>query len=128
MRERLRKEHIKVEQDSFDLKQGTGGMVDIEFLVQFLILNHACQFPELSVWTDNIRLLETLARLDLLDGHAADQLANMYRVFRAAYHRDALRERPGLISSADMVEERRMVREMWHEMIQEPEAEGGTAG
>ena len=127
MREKMRATLDKSSETDFDLKQGRGGITDIEFMVQFCVLRWAHRHPELLQWTDNIRLLETLARLDLLEGHAADQLANMYRVFRAAYHRDALRERPGLIAASDMVEERRMVREMWHEMIQEPVAEGGTA-
>jgi glutamate-ammonia-ligase adenylyltransferase len=127
MREKMRATLDKSSETDFDLKQGRGGITDIEFMVQFCVLRWAHRYPELLEWTDNIRLLETLARLDLLEGHAADQLANMYRVFRAAYHRDALRERPGLISSADMVEERRMVREMWQEMFGEPEAEGRAA-
>ena len=118
MREKMRESLDKTTQDHFDLKQGRGGITDIEFMVQFCVLRWAHQYPDLLEWTDNIRLLDTLVRHDLLEGAAAVQLANMYRALRAAYHRNALREEPGLIAADDLTEERALVTEMWQEMME----------
>ncbi len=120
MREKMRASLDKSTSSEFDLKQGQGGIMDIEFMVQFAVLRSAHEHPRLVDWTDNIRLLETLAALDLMEGGAADKLADMYRVFRAGYHRNALRERPGLVAADVLVEERRIVSEMWQEMMSDP--------
>jgi len=118
MREKMRQSLDKTSDDLFDIKQGRGGITDIEFMVQYCVLRWAHQYPDLLEWTDNIRLLDTLARHQLLEGKAADELANMYRVLRGAYHRNALRERPGLIGQDELVGERRLVGEMWREMME----------
>jgi glutamate-ammonia-ligase adenylyltransferase len=117
MREKMRANLDKTTDECFDLKQGRGGITDIEFMVQYCVLRWARRYPDLLEWTDNIRLLDTLARHDLLEGRAAEQLANMYRVLRAAYHRNALREQPGLVPAGELVEERGLVAEIWEEML-----------
>ena len=122
MREKMRENLDKSTAEVFDLKQGHGGITDIEFMVQFCVLRWAHRHPDLLEWTDNIRLLDTLARYRLLEGRAADQLANMYRVLRSAYHRNALREEPGLVAANQLQEERRLVGEMWAEMMGAPES------
>jgi glutamate-ammonia-ligase adenylyltransferase len=60
MRNRMRKELLKKAPDTFDIKQGRGGMVDIEFLIQYLILLHAHRFPELVTYSDNVRQIRSL--------------------------------------------------------------------
>jgi len=118
MREKMRQSLDKSDAELFDIKQGRGGITDIEFMVQFCVLRWASEYADLLAWTDNIRLLETLARHGLLEGPAADQLANMYRVLRASYHRNSLREQPGMIPTGELAEERRIVREIWAEMME----------
>jgi glutamate-ammonia-ligase adenylyltransferase len=97
----------------FDLKQGPGGIADIEFMVQYTVLRWAADYPALADWTDNIRLLETLARLDLLPGQAAQDLTDAYKALRAVYHRSALAEQPKTIHLDQLETERRRVREWW---------------
>ena len=67
MRERMRKELLKPEAGLFDLKQDAGAMVDIEFLVQFLVLQNSHKHPGLLQWTDNVRLLQTLIETGTMD-------------------------------------------------------------
>jgi glutamate-ammonia-ligase adenylyltransferase len=81
----------------FDLKQGRGGIADIEFIVQYSVLRWAAEHPELTVWTDNVRLLETLDRLRCCRARAAADLTDAYKALRAAYHRNALQETPGVV-------------------------------
>ena len=67
MRERMRRERSRPEAGVFDLKQDPGGMVDIEFLVQYLVLRLAQRHPELVQWTDNVRLIQTLIGATVLN-------------------------------------------------------------
>ena len=101
----------------FDLKQGRGGIADIEFMVQYSVLRWAAEHPELTVWTDNVRLLETLGRLRLLPGHAAGELTDAYKALRAAYHRNALQDTPGLVPDTELVAEREAVAALWDELL-----------
>ena len=62
MRQRMRRELLKPEPGIFDLKQDRGGMVDIEFLVQYLVLLNSHDQKQLLKWTDNVRLIQALAQ------------------------------------------------------------------
>ncbi|MBQ0798961.1 MAG: bifunctional [glutamate--ammonia ligase]-adenylyl-L-tyrosine phosphorylase/[glutamate--ammonia-ligase] adenylyltransferase [Porticoccaceae bacterium] len=74
----------------FDLKQGVGGIVDIEFMVQFEVLALSHSHPELTRWTDNIRILGDCAKLGLMSSHDVDNLCEAYKAYRAAGHRRQL--------------------------------------
>lgn len=71
----------------FDLKHDRGGMVDIEFVVQYWVLLHAARDPELIRNTGNIALLREVARLGLLHPHEAEIVGNAYRTYRRLQHR-----------------------------------------
>jgi glutamate-ammonia-ligase adenylyltransferase len=90
MRERLRKKHLK--SGVVDLKQGKGGIVDIEFLVQYLVLRYSHDHPALTRWTDNVRIIETLALEKILTPTEAEQIKQAYLVQRRAIHRLNLKE------------------------------------
>ncbi|HKK90431.1 MAG TPA: bifunctional [glutamate--ammonia ligase]-adenylyl-L-tyrosine phosphorylase/[glutamate--ammonia-ligase] adenylyltransferase [Desulfobacteraceae bacterium] len=92
MRERVRREQFKSLKHLFDLKQEPGGIVDIEFLVQFLVLKHGHDHPALVQWTDNVRLLDTLAGEGLLSQSHADTLKTAFLAFRRSLHRQDLQE------------------------------------
>ena len=70
----------------FDLKHDAGGMIDIEFIVQFLILDHAAAYPQLTADIGNIALLQLCGELQLIDAQLAGQAANAYRSFRKLQH------------------------------------------
>ncbi|MEX1314472.1 MAG: bifunctional [glutamate--ammonia ligase]-adenylyl-L-tyrosine phosphorylase/[glutamate--ammonia-ligase] adenylyltransferase [Desulfotignum sp.] len=93
MRERMRTQRLKPEPGLFDLKQGYGGIVDIEFLVQFLTLKHGADHPDVTVWTDNIRLLEGLSCEGLISAEESGTLQKAYITLRQAVHRLTLQEK-----------------------------------
>jgi glutamate-ammonia-ligase adenylyltransferase len=70
----------------FDLKHDEGGMIDIEFMVQFLVLRHAAQHPGLTADIGNIALLKLCGQLGLIDTALAQQVADAYRKFRRLQH------------------------------------------
>jgi glutamate-ammonia-ligase adenylyltransferase len=70
----------------FDLKHDRGGLIDVEFAVQYLILAHACQYPELTRNLGNIALLGMAGRLGLIPVALAHEVADAYREFRHLQH------------------------------------------
>jgi len=70
----------------FDIKQGIGGLVDLEFIVQFLVLAHAGQVPELTGNVGNIALLQVAARSGLIDATRSAAAQEAYRALRRAQH------------------------------------------
>jgi [glutamine synthetase] adenylyltransferase / [glutamine synthetase]-adenylyl-L-tyrosine phosphorylase len=120
MRSKMRANLDKTGAGRFDLKQGPGGIADIEFMVQYAVLRWASEHPELADWTDNIRLLETLGRLDLLPGQAAEDLTAAYKALRKTYHRSALQEQPKTVGDEALRPERERVQSLWHLLMDEP--------
>jgi glutamate-ammonia-ligase adenylyltransferase len=72
--------------ERFDLKHDEGGMIDIEFIVQYLVLRHACAYPQLTANVGNIALLKLCGTLGLIDAVLADDVAAAYRALRRLQH------------------------------------------
>ena len=96
-RERLREEILDMRRRigesagaGVDVKREPGGIVDIEFMVQYLVLAWAAEHPILADWTDNVRILETAATVGLLDANTAAALKDAYLALRSERHREAL--------------------------------------
>ncbi|HZS67056.1 MAG TPA: bifunctional [glutamate--ammonia ligase]-adenylyl-L-tyrosine phosphorylase/[glutamate--ammonia-ligase] adenylyltransferase [Burkholderiales bacterium] len=85
MRERLHAAHPNTSA-LFDLKHDAGGMIDIEFAVQFLVLAHAHRHHDLVGNLGNIALLRMAASHGLLDAELAERARNAYRDFRRLQH------------------------------------------
>ena len=100
----------------FDLKQDAGGIVDIEFMVQYAALAWSRQYPELLEFTDNIRILEGLERVGMLPGEDARLLQDIYKAYRSAAHRQALQKQPGVVNGDQFAQERRSVMRIWREL------------
>ena len=118
MRERMRSELLKPEAGVFDLKQDPGAMVDIEFLVQFLVLLNSHQYPGLLQWTDNVRLLQSLIESGIMDEYIAHQLKHAYLIYRAAAHQLSLQEKPAKVprKKFDLLQKR--VQEIWQTVFE----------
>lgn len=85
MREKMRSaQHLH--DGVFDLKQSLGGIIDVEFLVQYLVLLHAPDYPELTANIGNIGLLGLMAKLGIIDENLAESVAAAYREYRHTQH------------------------------------------
>ncbi|MFZ0242101.1 MAG: bifunctional [glutamate--ammonia ligase]-adenylyl-L-tyrosine phosphorylase/[glutamate--ammonia-ligase] adenylyltransferase [Desulfobacterales bacterium] len=113
MRRRMRAELLQPQQGVFDIKQDTGGIVDIEFLVQYLVLRHAAAHPELLAWTDNVRLIHTLIESGAVQEYDAHLLKHAYLIYRAVAHKSSLQEKPARMSVDTFGRLRRKVEELW---------------
>ncbi|QXI29014.1 bifunctional [glutamate--ammonia ligase]-adenylyl-L-tyrosine phosphorylase/[glutamate--ammonia-ligase] adenylyltransferase [Pseudomonas vanderleydeniana] len=100
----------------FDLKQDAGGIVDIEFMVQYATLAWSKEHPALLRYTDNIRILEGLEQAGLIPAADAGLLREAYKAYRSAAHRQALQKEAGVIGGDQFTVERRDVMRIWAEL------------
>ncbi len=119
MRERMRTELDSSTAEVFDLKQGRGGIADIEFMVQYEVLANARHCPDLLIFTDNIRQLDGLERLGILSAADADQLRNAYRGLRRRVHQLKLQEQPAQVSNDVARDKRDSVVRIWRQIMEE---------
>ena len=113
MRERVRLGH-PVKADHFDVKHSSGGMVDAEFAMQYLVLLHAAAHPELADNVGNIALLQRAEKAGLLPAGVGQAAANAYREMRRLQHRARLNEEPTQVAPVTLNAERDAVLAVWH--------------
>jgi glutamate-ammonia-ligase adenylyltransferase len=113
MRQRMRKELDRSNTTQFDLKHGSGGIGDIEFLVQYLVLNYAKAHPDVIFYSDNIRQLDALTTAGCLERAVGDRLQDCYRSYRLRQHHLVLDGQAPLAGAAEFREEREFVTTLW---------------
>jgi len=94
MRERMRRELDRSDALYFDIKQGEGGLVDLEFLLQQAVLRHAATHPPLREPRHSVALLQALAGAGVLDATSAIRLRNAHAVLAEASLGCTLDRRP----------------------------------
>ena len=117
MRDRMRTELSKSTADMFDLKQGKGGVIDIEFMVQYLVLLNAPEHTELLTWSDNIRQLEALGEAGIIAPAEAGELADIYRAYRTRMHLLSLAGEPRLAPADEFAAQAERVTGMWQKHL-----------
>jgi [glutamine synthetase] adenylyltransferase / [glutamine synthetase]-adenylyl-L-tyrosine phosphorylase len=118
MRERMRREHGGQRLSEFHLKQDRGGMVDIEFLVQYIILLAAHRYPRILQWTDNVRQIQALAEARIIGDDMAHRLRMAYLTYRSIAHRLSLQEKPPVVHADQMKVFRRTIIRFWNRVLQ----------
>ena len=86
MRQRMLDAHATNSAEIFDIKHDPGGLVDVEFIVQYLILGHAHAHERLCGNLGNIALLGIAADLNLVPRELADPVRTIYREYRRTQH------------------------------------------
>jgi glutamate-ammonia-ligase adenylyltransferase len=117
MRERMLGELAKGTATQFHIKQDPGGITDIEFIVQYLVLREARHHPELVRYSDNIRQLEGLAAAGIIPAPTAALLTDTYRVYRQRLHHLSLAGQPGFMPRAEAQESILAVRAVWDRIL-----------
>lgn len=120
MREKMRAHLGNKHRDRFDIKADEGGITDIEFITQYLVLRDAHAKPKLTRWSDNVRILELLAQNDIMDEQEALALTRAYTTLRDELHHLALQEQPGHLPLDCFNAERELVRACWQKWLVEP--------
>lgn len=117
MREKMRAHLGNKHRDRFDIKADEGGITDIEFITQYLVLRYAHDKPKLTRWSDNVRILELLAQNDIMDEQEAMALTRAYTTLRDELHHLALQEQPGHVAQTCFEAERTLVRASWQKWL-----------
>ena len=114
MRERIYRAKRPPEGDRIDIKQSRGGMVDIEFMVQYWVLLQANSIGSDCLYSDNISLLEALFRKDLITG-SQSQLVEIYQDYHRLLHQSVLQNQSAEMDAELVAEQRAQVKNCWNE-------------
>jgi len=125
MRERVRSAH-RTREGQFDVKHSPGGMVDAEFVVQYLVLAHSAQHPELVGNVGNIALLQRAEQVGLLPAGVGHAAADAYRELRRVQHRARLDEVPTEVTPPALQAERDAVLVLWRAVFGDPPVRAGA--
>jgi glutamate-ammonia-ligase adenylyltransferase len=123
MRDKLRAAHT-IKPQFFDVKHSAGGMVDVEFAVQYLVLAHARQYPQLLGNVGNIALLLIAEEVGLLPAGVGQAAGSAYRELRRIQHRARLDEQPTQVPEQELTRESTAILTLWHAVFG---ASGGPA-
>jgi [glutamine synthetase] adenylyltransferase / [glutamine synthetase]-adenylyl-L-tyrosine phosphorylase len=118
MRVRMRRELSEAGPRQFDIKQDAGGIADIEFLVQYLVLAAAHEHPLLVTFSDNIRQLAGLAEVGVLDVATAEWLTGAYIGYRSVLHHQSLEGGARVVDAGAHAETRARVGQIWNEVFE----------
>jgi glutamate-ammonia-ligase adenylyltransferase len=117
MREKMRDALAKEAGGQFDVKQSKGGIADIEFIVQFAILNQSAAYPDLTTYTDNVRLIEGLAAHGFFNAEQAQQLKAAYCRYRNFGHAQVLQGNKVVADEEQFAQQRAFVEKLWDEIM-----------
>lgn len=116
MREKMHEGHIN-RSNAFDIKHDHGGMVDVEFVVQWFVLTYSARYPELTNNFGNILLLEKIGQLGLLDAELCKEAIKAYRHYRLLQHEirlNAGENAPVRVNPALVEKESEVVSRLWN--------------
>jgi len=119
MRDKMAAEKVRHDDTQADVKHDPGGIVDIEFMVQYWVLRWAHDHPGLTRHTENIHLLEALKAEGLLEPARAELLTQAYRRYLSVEHRLKLMERGSLANPAELGDWPAKVRQIWDETFKD---------
>ncbi len=114
MRERIYRNNRPPESDRRDLKHSRGGMVDIEFMVQYWVLGLANSIGPDHLYSDNISLLNALFRLDLIT-RSQSQLVEIYQTYHRLLHESVLQGETAEVDADAIEEQVEHVINCWNE-------------
>jgi len=101
----------------FHIKHDPGGVVDIEFLVQFVALGWANKYPQLVEYTDNIRILNAIELAGLLNPTQVEQLVEAYKAYRSTGHLRALQQQSSTVDAALFEQQQYNVSSLWRSVV-----------
>jgi glutamate-ammonia-ligase adenylyltransferase len=116
MREKMRNHLDKSEDELIDIKQGAGGLVDIEFLAQYLVLANSHEYKSLTEHCDNLGIFKSLVKFDILNLTEQKLLTDSYQTLRGYGHKATLQNEALLINKS-LITEQQNVIDLWQKFI-----------
>ena len=116
MREKMCANLSKETSELFDLKQSRGGIADIEFVTQFLVLQYSGEYAGLADYSDNKRLLEISSELGLITKAECNGLWEAYQEYRKLYHQQSLNLQEKLVGRSSIELHKNVVQQVWQRL------------
>ncbi|MEY0764930.1 MULTISPECIES: bifunctional [glutamate--ammonia ligase]-adenylyl-L-tyrosine phosphorylase/[glutamate--ammonia-ligase] adenylyltransferase [Providencia] len=105
--------------NEFDLKADPGGITDIEFIAQYLVLRFAAENNVLTRWSDNVRIFELMAQYGFMPEDEANALTQAYVTMRNELHHLALQSLPSRVETNQFTQQREQVLASWQKWLEE---------
>ncbi|MCT8847328.1 bifunctional [glutamate--ammonia ligase]-adenylyl-L-tyrosine phosphorylase/[glutamate--ammonia-ligase] adenylyltransferase [Glaesserella parasuis] len=117
MREKMYHHLSKTTAGRFYLKTDQGGITDIEFIAQYLVLNYTHQYPQMADWSDNVRIFERAVDCGILTADEGERLKGCYTGLRDQIHRLNLLNKESIVDASEFIDERQYVATCWQRFL-----------
>lgn len=117
MREKMRDHLGGKKAGRFMLKQDAGGITDIEFLAQYLVLQYSHDKPKLTRWSDNVRIFESMMSQGVMEEEQAMALTHAYTTLRDEIHHRNLLNLDADVDDNKFTQEKAIVVEAWKQWL-----------
>lgn len=119
MREKMYQHLGSRDSSVFNIKTDPGGITDIEFIAQYLVLRFAPENKALIRWSDNVRIFELMANYDVMPEEESLRLTAAYIMMRDRLHHLSLQDQSGVVPLTEFAAEREFVRARWQHWLGE---------
>ncbi|MBN6067989.1 bifunctional [glutamate--ammonia ligase]-adenylyl-L-tyrosine phosphorylase/[glutamate--ammonia-ligase] adenylyltransferase [Aggregatibacter actinomycetemcomitans] len=113
MRKKMYQHLTQQTENQFNIKTDSGGITDIEFIAQYLVLAHSPQQPALTRWSDNVRIFDIMVEYGVISETDGERLKQCYVDLRNRTHHLNLLGLPSVVNASEFHAERAFVQEIW---------------
>lgn len=117
MREKMYQHLANHNVEKFDIKRDLGGITDIEFIAQYLVLANASHHSELAKWSDNVRIFEIMAKYQIISLQDCEKLQKAYTKLRNEIHHLNLLGLSSVVGADHFVAVRSFISEIWQRLL-----------
>lgn len=117
MRQKMYEHLANHNDDKFNIKTDPGGITDIEFIAQYLVLANAPTNPKLAYWSDNVRIFDIMAENNVITLNIAERLKDCYTSLRNRIHHLNLLGQPSIVPAEEFIEVRSFISKIWAEYL-----------
>lgn len=117
MREKMYEHLLHTPAGYFDIKKDRGGITDIEFIAQYLMLANAPTTPELTTWSDNVRIFEDMVKYQVISAEIGQRLTEIYVELRNHIHHLNLAGKNSVVEEMPFAEMRTFIGEVWQQLF-----------
>lgn len=116
MRDKMRA-HLDKSDDTFlDIKQGMGGLVDIEFLAQYLVLAYSSEHLDLMKYCDNLGIFKELNQANIINKAEQMLLSDVYQKLRSLGHHSTMQNEELLVNKSEDTQQER-IKNLWDSFL-----------
>ncbi|MGC6377126.1 bifunctional [glutamate--ammonia ligase]-adenylyl-L-tyrosine phosphorylase/[glutamate--ammonia-ligase] adenylyltransferase [Bisgaard Taxon 45] len=123
MRQKMYAHLAHTDPHHFNIKTDRGGITDIEFIAQYLVLAHAPDNPALTTWSDNVRIFDIMAESAVISQELCDKLKQCYVDLRNRIHHLNLLGEPSVVPQSEFQAERQFIQGIWQTLFDHNEQE-----